>query len=99
MRRAGEALNEGGSALCRRLTITVAVLLLLSGRAFADWGYEEIEYTMAVLNATYPGLFTHLIFFSSKIVSIFKIQFLIIVSYGVYFFLWFVLQYIDLIFI
>jgi hypothetical protein len=56
MRRAGEALNEGGSALCRRLTITVAVLLLLSGRAFADWGYEEIEYTMAILNATYPGL-------------------------------------------
>jgi hypothetical protein len=55
MRRAGEALNEGGSALCRRLTITVAVLLLLSGRAFADWGYEEIEYTMAILNATYPG--------------------------------------------
>ncbi|XP_059480429.1 E3 ubiquitin-protein ligase goliath-like isoform X2 [Neocloeon triangulifer] len=55
MRRAGEALNEGGTALCRRLTLTVAVLLLLSGRAFADWGYEEIEYTMAVLNATYPG--------------------------------------------
>ncbi|CAB3384764.1 Hypothetical predicted protein [Cloeon dipterum] len=55
MRRAGEALSEGGTALCRRLTLTVAVLLLLSGRAFADWGYEEIEYTMAVLNASYPG--------------------------------------------
>jgi hypothetical protein len=71
MRRAGEALNEGGSALCRRLTITVAVLLLLSGRAFADWGYEEIEYTMAILNATYPGLQPSSIFFiinCSKIV-------------------------------
>lgn len=43
------------TAVCRRLLVTVAVMLMLTGRAFADWGYEEIDYTMAILNSSYPG--------------------------------------------
>ncbi|KAF4523085.1 hypothetical protein B566_EDAN003097 [Ephemera danica] len=30
-------------------------LLMLNARVVADWGYEEIDYTMAILNTSYPG--------------------------------------------
>lgn len=62
MRRAEAILGGGGgggtglsTTICRRLLVTVAVVLMFTGRAIADWGYEEIDYTMAILNTTYPG--------------------------------------------
>jgi hypothetical protein len=61
MRRADAILGGGGggtglsTTICRRLLVTVAVVLMFTGRAIADWGYEEIDYTMAILNTTYPG--------------------------------------------